>query len=70
MIRAPTAIAVFTIRSLAPLTICVYGSPELGRGIWINCSYGAAGAWYTTSIDADTPALRDAARKTSVVQLV
>jgi len=46
MIRAPMAIAEFTIRSFAP---------------------GAAGAWYTTFMDAETPAQRAAARNTRVV---
>ena len=72
MIREPKAVAEFTIRSLAPLTnrtqpakLVSKTQGESARGH----THGAAGAWYTTFMDAETPAQRAAARNTRVVHL-
>ena len=56
MIRAPTAIPVFTIRSFEPLGDKKPGIsviPKWGKAK--SFSHRAAGAWYTQPIDAVTP---------------
>jgi hypothetical protein len=67
MIRAPTAIPVFTIRSFEPLAKSVSLASFLGERPCF--SHGAAGAWNTRSKDCVTPPLRPEVTKTSVEQL-